>query len=304
MLNINTILSELNNSNATWEFEKIYSLLKQLIDNGISIRDIDNNCPKLTAYKIIDYLIRYGENNIDNLNAIKNYYDSLQINQDRCLVIADNHIGRLLRSEEYNPSQMFENERGLYFAYNHALKKGINNIIHLGDLLEGNSDIYQNKIQAIPYQFEYLERVYPHITNIKTYLLYGNHDYNLIYYDNVDEKFYNVCTNMELIGVNYSYINFCNQRIKLSHYCNTAEYIKNIELPYDFELSGHSHIYNVFEEERFIRIPSLSSVSIDKSNIGFIEMIDEESKYLFKYFDENGNEKKENEKILCKKEKH
>ena len=301
MSDINIIINELNNLDVTCEFKKIYILLKQLIDNGILIKDIDNNCIKLTTYKIIDYLIRYGENDINNLNAIKNYYDNLQINQDRCLVIADNHMGRLLSTEEYNPLQIYENERGLYFAYNHAIKRGINNVIHLGDLLEGNSDNYQKRIQAIPYQFEYLERMYPNNINIKTYLLYGNHDYNLIYFDNVDDKFYKACTNMELIGVNYSYINFCNQRIKLSHYCNNAEYIKNIELPYDFELSGHSHIYNVLEDERFVRIPSLSSASIDKSNIGFIEMIDEENKYLFKYFDENGNEIREKEKTLCKK---
>ena len=294
------LINELNKCDTTYEFKKIYDLLKHLIDNGVSIKDIDNNCPKLPTYKIIDYLVRYGENDINNLNARKNYYNSLQINQNRCLIIADNHMGRLLRKEEYNTQDVFENERGLYFAYNHALKNGINNVIHLGDLLEGNSDSYQRRIENVPQQFEYLERVYPHVNNVKTYLLYGNHDYNLIYYNNAYDKFYKVCNNMELIGVNYSYINFCNQRIKLSHYCSSAEYLKNIELPYDFELSGHSHIYNVFEEYRFVRVPALSSASLDKSSTGFIEMIDEENNYLFKYFDENENEIKAKESTLSK----
>lgn len=300
-MNFDTVITELNNSNTTWEFQKIYSLLKLLIDSGVSIKDIDNNCSNLTAYKIIDYLVKYGEDDINNINAIKNYYNSLQINQDRCLVIADTHIGRLLGTEKYNKSQIFENERGLYYAYNHALKENINNVIHLGDLLEGDSDRDQYRIYAYQNQLEYLERVYPHINNIKTYLLYGNHDYNLIYYDNVDSKFYKVCNNMELIGVNDTYINFCNQIIKLSHYCKTSDYIKNIELPHDIELSGHSHMYCIYEEDRFVRIPSLSSAVADKDGIGFIEMVNEENNYLLKYFDQNGNEVKGKEKVLNKK---
>ena len=58
------------------------------------------------------------------------------------------------------------------------------------------------------------------------------------------------------------------------------------------------------EEERIAHMPSLSSLHIDQSDIGFIEMINEEDEYVFKYFDDEKNEIGEKERVLSKKEKH
>ena len=286
------LIKQLNECDTTYEFSKIYNLLKSLI-NTMSIKEIEEKCPKLTAYDIIDYLIRYGENDPNNLKAIKTYYSSLTIDHDKCLVIADTHIGRLSNLS----TDCYENERGLYAAYNYALKNNFKHIIHLGDLLEGNSDSYQHKMN-IDEQLKYLEKIYPR-TNIKTYLLYGNHDYNLIYFNGISDKFYKVCPNMELIGINYSYINFGNYTIKLSHECKMSGLIKNIELPHEFELAGHSHYFNIYD--RLVQVPSIASVTLDKDSVGFIEIKNEEKSFIFKFLDKSGNEVKEKEKRLSKK---
>ena len=291
---MNNLFEMLNKCDVTYEFDKIYNLLTELIKAGISINEIDNNCPKLTSYRIIDFLIKYGNNTY--LNTIKNYYINLKINQNKCLVIADNHMGRLTKNDNIS-NQYYENERGLYSAYNHALNYNIQNIIHLGDLLEGDSAPAQLKI-PVSQQLEYLKHAYPSINGIKTYLLYGNHDYNLIYFNGVNDKFYKMCSNMELIGINYSYINFCNYIIKLSHECKMAEHFQNIDLPHYFELSGHSHSFCMYD--KFIQMPSISSASVDQNSIGYIEMINEENEFLFKFFDQFGHEIYQKEKVLKK----
>lgn len=275
-------------------------LAKTLIDKGVSIRDMDNNCPELPIYEIIRYVVSNGTNDINIMNALRDYYNNLQINEQRCLVISDTHIGRLLNNETYNKNQTFENEKGLYSAYNYALKNGIGNVIHLGDLIEGFSDEnVKNKIPTQQEQVEYLEKFYPRKDEVKTYLLYGNHDINLIKYNNADKNFYKVCHNMELIGAYFSYINFCGNIIKLDHHEKILS--TKLELPHDITLSGHHHNFFFDELNNDLHMPSVSSWNSVKSDIGFIEMIDEENNYLFKYLDQNGNEVKEKEKVLIKK---
>lgn len=307
MANFDSTITELNNLHYFWDYKKICDLIKSLIDNGISIREIDNNCPKIPIYMIINYLIENEGNNINYINAITNYYNSIQINRQRCLVIADTHIGRLSNNENYIKNHTYENERGLFSAYNYALRNGITNVIHLGDLIEGFSDNTQRKIPTRLEQIEYLKKVYPYVNGIKTYLLYGNHDCNLISYDDADKRFHRVCYNTELIGAYSSYIFFCGNRIKLFHESykniinNEPPKIKNIELPYDFILDGHGHRYYIDDTNRIGLMPSLSSSVPDKNTIGFVEMINEEKEYIFKYFDQNGNEVKSGEKVLIKK---
>ena len=307
MANFDSTITELNNLDYNFDHIQIVNSIKKLIDNGTSIREIDNNCPKLPAYIIINYLIENEGNNINYINAITHYYNGIQINRQRCLVIADTHIGRFSGNENYIKNHIYENERGLFSAYNYALRNGITNIIHLGDLIEGFLDNTQRKIPTCLEQIEQLKKVYPYVNGIKTYLLYGNHDLNLIKRYYADKRFYRVCYNTELIGAYSSYIFFCGNRIKLFHesYKNIINKvppkIKNIELPYDFILDGHGHRYYIDDTNRIGLMPSLSSSVPDKNTIGFVEMIDEEKEYIFKYFDQNGNEVKSGEKVLLKK---
>ena len=231
------------------------------------------------------------------LTAIKDYYNSFKIEDNKCLIISDTHIGRL----DYNEpkSQMQKNEKGLYMAYNYALKNNIKKIIHAGDLIEGESDSSKNKLK-LDEQFDYLKRIYPNLNEIKTYLLLGNHDYNLYHYSSVDIfNQFNQIKNLEIIGVNYSFISYFGNLIKISHECSASEHYRNYNFQHIFELAGHSHMYLFDEEKRHIRVPTLSSLCQDESSRGFLELTDEENEYKFKFLDDNANYK--SEKLLSKK---
>ncbi len=294
------LISQINNMDIPSSHEKIYGIFCKLIDDGITINQIEELCPKLTGYKIIDILLEFSEkdknlphenNNSKVFNEIENYYKRFRIDSNRCLVIADTHIGRLDNDENgntYIQNGQLKNELGLYNAYVYAYKHGIKDIIHLGDLVEGYSDTTVRKINK-DLQLEYLYKLYSVTKDFNTFLLYGNHDFNLIYYDGVDEKFYKKCNSMILTGVNYSYLNFCDYLIKLSHYCKTSDYIDNVDFPFNFELAGHSHVFSVDENQRLVKAPTLSLLNPNQSEIGFLELINEENEFLFKFSDYNSN---------------
>ena len=279
----------------------IFNILKDLVYNGYSIEQIETMSQQLTSYIIISYLIEFGNNDEIILQAINSYFSSLKINSNRCLIIADTHIGKILDFENpddyLNPHVIYHNELGLYNAYNYALKNSISSIIHLGDLIDG--DPVHKSIICPKHQVEYLERIYPAINGIETFLLYGNHDYNAIRFDDVSDNFAKLCHNLKIIGVNYSLINFGKYPIKLSHKKSVCKSIKHVNLPYDFELAGHRHIFNIDENSRYINAPALALSLQDNSMIGFLELINEEDRFIFKYLDQEAKQK--DEKVLLKK---
>ena len=171
-------------------------------------------------------------------------------------------------------------------AFNYAISNNINNIIHAGDLLEGNSDPNTKRL-PVNAQEEYLKMKYPQINGINTFLLLGNHDYNTSYFCEINEQVIRNINYLDVIGVNYSYISFCNRLIKVSHYSKLSDFYENIDLPYEFELSGHSHSEYMVEERRKIGVPALAVAGELDSRIGFYELIDEEHEYLFKLFDKD-----------------
>ena len=64
-------------------------------DNNISlIREISEKC-NIAPHRIIHYLLMRKPKDIQVLKEIKKYYYSNKIESNRCLVIADSHIGRL-----------------------------------------------------------------------------------------------------------------------------------------------------------------------------------------------------------------
>ena len=284
------------------EFDKLYNLLTQMIEKGYTIKQL-SNIYKQEPYRIIDRLLY--KDNINNLNAIKDYYNSLKIDDNKCLVISDTHIGRLLSNEDYNTylnvmnsNTIFNNEVGLYNAYNYAIKNNIKNVIHAGDLIEGDSDHSWRRL-APKLQLEYIYKKYPNIPSIKTYLLYGNHDYNLMYYGGYKDEQFKINNQVENIGINYSYVKFNDNFIKISHYCSASDDLyDNIDLPHNFELSGHSHVFSFDEKERFIKVPILSSIHNEPSGKGFLELVDEGNEYVFKFLDTDANLKYE--KVLSK----
>ena len=228
-----------------FEEDRLTKRIVDLISKNYSIEQIQELLPKLESYMIISKLLRHSETDEQIINKIKEYYDNFRIDSDKCLIIADSHLGRIEddRNEydEENIELLNGNDYAIYEAYHYASKKNIKNIIHLGDLIEGNSDKTQRKMLPVEYQISHLIEVFPEKEDIQTYLLYGNHDLNAIECDGVEPDFYKKCKNTKLIGAEIGYIHIWDSFVKLSHISKDTRYriekVKNINLPYDFELS-------------------------------------------------------------------
>ena len=298
-----TIINDINIIKASTEYicqPEVQEAIKELIHNGYSIRQIAKACPNVSIFDIVTSLFREYDNDIMFRTAIDNYYYGLRIDSDRCLVIADTHIGRLKPGEDENSylsDRHYSNERCLWTAYDYACRNGIKNVIHLGDLIEGNSNPRWSQKLSVDAQLEYLAKVYPPAEECKTYLLYGNHDENIQLHDKKEKDFYKRCRNMEQIGTGLSYMFFCDYIIKLYHDCNMI--FKKLDINPEFTLAGHSHSYSFNPYQRYIHVPALSYLEAGYDNIGFVELIHEENEFIFKLLDMNANYRKED--VLTKK---
>lgn len=268
-----------------------YEMFVDLLNKGYTIQEIANekNCP---IYYIVHVLIS-GKNDYI-FKKLEEYYKGFQIKEDRCLVIADTHIGY--------KAKCGNNEKSIYNAYNYAVRNNIKNVLHLGDLLEGKSNKSADSLEIYE-QIELLTNIYNSINEVKTYLLFGNHDYNLTCwdYDKVDLiKVISELKNMELIGVQYSYLLFGENLITTAHPCKELYYDWNINLNSLFTISGHHHRYNFVDFPYDIWAPALSIEHAYLSNPGFLELINDDNNVLFRYLDTLGN-KIEKQKILKRK---
>ena len=99
-------LNEINNIDIPTSSETIHFILKDIVNKNYSLEEIDEKCNRLPIYAIIHYLLAYGgEYDSDILNAVRRYYNNLRINDNRCLVISDTHIGRT--SEKDDPRYLY-----------------------------------------------------------------------------------------------------------------------------------------------------------------------------------------------------
>lgn len=297
-------IKALNDIDLKEVLEKSYPMIIELIENGVSIKEIVNSCKTLNGYEIIHELLKNKGSDENIKRVIEDYHDSFRITGDRCLIISDTHIGRLKPDENqwlYKSINYYMNEEGFKRAIDYAQNSSIKNIIHVGDIIEGK--VYSEEGQSRLYfnrQMYYLEKLYSQIDDIKTYLLYGNHDLLTInYYDyHFFKQFYKKCNNMELVGADKAYLLFNNNRIQLSHPCSIG--YRHLLLPYDLKLEGHSHEYRIVDSKGLVKVPALASLKDHRTSAtGFLELIDEEKEFLIKRFDEQAKyvEEKRLEKV-------
>ncbi len=296
-------LKNLEYLNQNYVPAKLINEIVELCASGCPVELIDQNC-SLDIHFIIHRLINYSRRpgvEREVFEAIrKYYYNHLKINENKCLVISDTHIGRLMPHESEIPllAGINENEKGLMNAYQFALDNNIHTVLHAGDLIEGQSNKKAKRYLFTTDQKNYLNRVYPNIEGIRTLLLYGNHDINSVHNDRICGKIIENCPQIELIGASYSYVNFNGNIIKLSHPVDNYKY-ENIYLNNDLELAGHSHMSAINEPLRKMKLPALGSTL--EGDRGFIELIDEENEYLLKEYDDNASYRRE---LTIKKGNH
>ena len=145
-LTVEAIMKELN----LQEYE-VYGLVAFMKQRGACVDIIDGKLTKVIPIKEND--VYKVPNNLDHI---------------KLLLISDTHL-----ASKYDRLDI------LRYLYEKAEDKGINYILHSGDLTEGVSgrpqQIYELKEVSYTEQRDYAIDKYPH-SNIPTYLVSGNHD--------------------------------------------------------------------------------------------------------------------------------
>ena len=123
--NVENIIIE-NSSNK----DMIKNYIIALLNENNTIEEISKKL-KMPEYEVINYLIpenRKLEKEIED--KIIKYYKQFQINNSKCLIISDTHIGQIINNDKNFTMQ----EKSYEILANYASKNNIKKIIHAGDL--------------------------------------------------------------------------------------------------------------------------------------------------------------------------
>ena len=238
-------------------YKDAYIKFKEYISQGITIEELAY-CYSLPIERINNILIRFDEV-IDPIieKAIKKHYSQFAIDDNKAIVISDTHVG-----SHYEYLKLFDT------IFNYCSKYDFKNIIHAGDLIEGNSFV-PNRKNLISTQINEVINIFSQKGIPKMFYLYGNHDYNAELYDGISLKEELKCLkNLIYIGKGNSYVQLSdNDPINICHKLSSDEtYVPNFET--NLKLEGHHHSYSYLDNS-VIHLPPLSSIGTS-SNLGFI----------------------------------
>ncbi len=197
---------------------------------------------------------------------LTNQYMIFLINANKFIAISDTHFG--------SPK---ENLQFIDYVYNYAIKENIHYIVHAGDFIEGKSN-YTLATPNVDLQIKNALRQYPKDNSITNYLLFGNHDYNALKYDDCSSLFeseLNYRTDIYKIGFSKSYLSW-NKNVIISVNHEIKDYNNHLpELATAINLYGHHHKYNLENDD--LLLPTLSSDIKCSSMPGFtvLELIDD-----------------------------
>ena len=146
--------------NKEYDLKEIYEAINYLlVYRGVIIRD---------DYWSKDAIFKYVSNEyFQNSFYTKHYYSFTvdDTNNKKFLLISDTHIG----------NSKLENYKMLYNVYEFALKNGVTNCFHMGDIFSGIIGKSWSE-EDILNQISLFGESYPNFDGIKTYALIGNHD--------------------------------------------------------------------------------------------------------------------------------
>lgn len=210
-------------------------------------------------------------------------------------VLADTHIGHEKQNIEY-----------IKRAYDSFDRRGITNVLHLGDLLEGYPDyLYENQKQnRCRKELEILEQEYP--KGFTNYISFGNHEeqFELVGID-LYKELLNYRNDFIPLGTGYGYVTWKNKKIALKHKTRINQNPVVLR-DCDVYLEGHSHFYDCKTEYNVLNVPTCSDVHPNKiakgkHTPGFLILERKEEEIVsYRYIFENNKPKLALKKILKK----
>ena len=170
----------------------------------------------------------------------------IKIDENKLLIISDTHFGGI-----------YDNYKYIDMIYDFAAKYGYNNILHGGDLIQGDIPITKDGYNNANMQAVDVIASYPYDKNINNYILLGNHDCHI--YRNMFNSL-NILKQREdlkLLGIRYAYINWYNHLVSISHHVKKKKYKLDYPKAESFiNFHGHRHELHIIESHVFL--PTLS----------------------------------------------
>ena len=170
----------------------------------------------------------------------------IKIKDNKLIIISDTHFG-----------SKYDNYKYIDMVYEFASKYGYKNILHGGDLIQGDIPIAREGLEIVSDQANDLVKNYPYDKNINNYILLGNHD--CFIYRNMfgSLDIMRQRNDINLLGIRYAYINWYNHLISISHHVKKRKY--KLDYPKAESLinfHGHRHELHIIESHVFL--PTLS----------------------------------------------
>lgn len=249
--------------------KQFYVRLKQIINYGYQF------IPSYSYNSDIYYKLEKGFY-VPEENSVKIKIPSSS-KEFRCLVTSDLHIGN--KDADINLSK---------YVYEYASKNEINNILIVGDLIEGVHSTDIKSIKDINSQIETFIKKYPYDKNINNYVILGNHDYHSLHHDGLDISKRIIDSRYDIIPIGYGkgIVKLKDDSLLLQHELSLIDN-PNIGSECKLVLVGHGHMMKTKAYENFyICVPTLSYDYPDK-NIkvmpGFLDMKISFQKNMFEF---------------------
>ena len=157
----------------------------------------------------------------------------------KMIAIADTHFGFKKSKLEYS-----------HLLYDYCEKKGLNIIVHCGDILQGS---FQSEYSCEE-QLEQFLKDFPHSNNILMFTAFGNHEEEIVHKGlNVSRIIEKERDDIIPLGYGMSKLKVYSNNILVSHKRNFKE-------EYGLKLAGHSHRYKFVTSPTgpIIVVPTLS----------------------------------------------
>lgn len=285
LFSINDLISYLDYKNIEYTLDELKVCLNILLCEFSSIARHDLYSGKVLYEKLSE---RYQDTRF--AKGFCDFYDDCKYDDKRFVLIADTHIGNY-------EVQSFDIINGIY---NYCVDNNINNVFHLGDLLDGLKPnvLGNDRLEKFDEQIKIFLDNYPNINGIKTYSICGNHDEvihgadgvscildiygptyrdlralsrdkdNFIFYghENFNIKF----SDQDFRFGHRLYINPFERKKILHHVDEIDADIKEVSNDYSVCICGHLHSGVLFvdtdcygRDKCFITVPSTSLLNVD-----------------------------------------
>ena len=215
---------------------RIYFDLKDTIINrvylqfcgGVPFEEImKSNC--LTRQEVLAIL--------RDKNISKKYlYDNLgpRIDTDKFLIISDTHLGSVDENLDY-----------INDVYRFAKQNDIKHVLHGGDLLHSDYQGVRDELHNPHKQVEYVVDKYPQDSSIKTHILLGNHDFNLLVRTFNDDELLNILKtrkDFDILGFKKAYLKWYKMLLSIRHDMG-GYYMPVKEIKSNLSFTGHFHMF-------------------------------------------------------------